>query len=364
MKSPASQSGEASSPRLAAPPPVEASNAPVVTPEAASLDKPKPCRELSGNAKSLIMTSSLFFTITLLQYIASLPRFSNSLALRADCLSMFVDGLSYLGNLAAECNPDEQSKRVVEMAVSGLSLSLLLGFTVYFAVDAIDDIVTAGDKDESVDPHIVLAFAMLGLLFDMLSLFFYAFWNGAQHRGYTPLPSDGDQGKLGTSLSEVAGPRGGVAWLGNINMMSALLHVGSDFLRSLTTLIEATVILNIPTVSSVRADGVSALIVCVIIGVGTLAALLVWIREMQTDLHIHMSPALSKLEAPEYIHLTTHPLDSPHGADEAHKLCQKLGVAPAAVPMAIGAASSAEAQHSPAVAVLHAAPAATQEPGG
>jgi hypothetical protein len=94
-------------------------------------------KPLTGNAKTLLTTSFLFFTITALQYVASLPQFANSLvlqfstfllvflsclvivisvqfkALRADCLSMFVDGLSYLGNLWAECYPDPNMKKVV-----------------------------------------------------------------------------------------------------------------------------------------------------------------------------------------------------------------------------------------------------------
>ena len=72
---------------------------------------------------------------------------------------MLVDGLSYLGNLGAECNHDKRTKKVplshtflcvflaahhdsviqsqcVELVVSGISLSLLLGFTVAFAHEA------------------------------------------------------------------------------------------------------------------------------------------------------------------------------------------------------------------------------------
>ena len=37
--------------------------------------------------------------ITAAQYVASLPRFANSLSLKAGCVSMFVDGLSYLCDL-------------------------------------------------------------------------------------------------------------------------------------------------------------------------------------------------------------------------------------------------------------------------
>ena len=60
--------------------------------------------------------------------IASLCLPSISQALRADCLSMLVDGLSYLGNLAAECHTDKGSKKVTPApdAVTLISCPLLL----------------------------------------------------------------------------------------------------------------------------------------------------------------------------------------------------------------------------------------------
>ena len=122
------------------------------------IDEPPPTRccgmIMSSNAKSLITSACLFFLITGLQYVASLPRFANSLALQADCLSMFVDGVSYLGNLAAECNPNAATKRLVEMAVAGVSLSILLGFTVFFIYDAVQHIVRETDDEEDVNPSI------------------------------------------------------------------------------------------------------------------------------------------------------------------------------------------------------------------
>ena len=112
------------------------------------------CQRLTANSKSLITSAVLFFTITGVQYVASLPMFANSLALKADCLSMFVDGLSYLGNLAAECNPDSENKRVFELAAAGISLSVLLGFTIFFLFEAIDNTVGKVDADDRVDPYI------------------------------------------------------------------------------------------------------------------------------------------------------------------------------------------------------------------
>ena len=112
------------------------------------------CQRLTKNSKSLITNAVLFFTITGVQYVAALPMFANSLALKADCLSMFVDGLSYLGNLAAECNPDSENKRAFELAAAGISLSVLLGFTIFFLFEAIDNTLGKVHEDDHVDPYL------------------------------------------------------------------------------------------------------------------------------------------------------------------------------------------------------------------
>mmetsp|Transcript_46765 Transcript_46765/g.60116 ORF Transcript_46765/g.60116 Transcript_46765/m.60116 type:complete len:205 (+) Transcript_46765:117-731(+) len=111
---------------------------------------------LSGTSKSLLLTACLFFTISFFQYIASLPLFANSLALRADCLSMFIDGLSYLGNLAADMNTDPRSKKQMELVVAGLSLTLLLGFTLVFFFDALNEVFSQSisHDDDTVNAKI------------------------------------------------------------------------------------------------------------------------------------------------------------------------------------------------------------------
>lgn len=276
-------------------------------PKAVSTARTERCggKEVSGNAKSLILTSALFFTITLAQYVASLPQFANSLALRADCLSMFVDGFSYLGNLAAECNSHPQSQRCLELSVSGLSLSILLGFTVYFAIEAVNDVLLGeapgnGNLDGGkVDARYVLAFALVGLLVDMLSLMSFWCWAATSKTIPGVERNDGGLGRLeesskGRAASHYApGKR-------NINMISALVHVGSDLLRSLTTLVEAIVILandkdakgkdtklsssDVGAFDSVQADGLAALVVCAIIAAGAILALVTWIQELKADL--------------------------------------------------------------------------------
>lgn len=242
------------------------------------------CGELSGNAKSLITSASLFFTITFLQYIASLPKFANSLALRADCLSMFVDGVSYLGNLAAEWNPNERSKKEVELSVAGLSLTVLLGFTIVFLFEALNEVFIPSRKlDDDVDARIVLGFALLGLLFDVISIYAFFKWSDStflhSHLG------GHDNAELQDGQSK--GPTNDTR-AKDLNVLSALLHIWSDLLRSLTTLIEAVIILTEPSFASEKVDGICALIVCSIITLTTVTALVTWVRELRSHIEQHL----------------------------------------------------------------------------
>ena len=88
-------------------------------------------QKLLKNIKSLLMMFCLFSTITSAQYVAGLA--ANSLSLRADCASMAVDALSYLGNMVTECRALRGAvSRRLELTTSALSLLLLAGFTLYF----------------------------------------------------------------------------------------------------------------------------------------------------------------------------------------------------------------------------------------
>jgi len=223
---------------------------------------------LTGNAKTLITTAVMFSAITVTQFIASLPQFANSLALRADCLSMLVDALSYLGNLAAECNPDVNSKRAVELGVSGISLALLLGFTTIFLYEGIMEV--SGPRDDSgdhdVDPKIVMTFSLLGLIVDGVSLWSFAFCSdvGAPSHSCSLTPDmpdnvsaiDDEHGKASSlkdvddGVEETINNPAEFGSAGNLNMLSALTHVASDLLRSLTTFIEAIIIMRHPEVDS------------------------------------------------------------------------------------------------------------------
>ena len=164
-------------------------------------------RRLSGNTKSLLVMFFLFTTITAAQWVAGLM--AHSLALQADCASMAVDALSYLGNMVAECRTDQRSRARLELGMSAFSLLLLAWFTLLFMAKAVNSVAIAesaiaegaeGDDAEAVDPDIVLGFAMLGILFDVASLVGFRVWSGAP--AASPSPSsdaDGDGTNVGGS---------------------------------------------------------------------------------------------------------------------------------------------------------------------
>jgi Co/Zn/Cd efflux system component len=104
----------------------------------------------------------------------------------------------------------------------------------------------------------------LGLLFDIISLLVFHFWAG-KHSEWTANSVTASARELEMSPSPILQPElehidnrsddalvvdlnsdlSGVA-AENINMLSALMHVGSDLLRSTTTLVEAFVIIYFP----------------------------------------------------------------------------------------------------------------------
>ena len=232
--------------------------------------------KLSGNSLTLITAAFLFSLITAVQYIFA--KIANSLALEADCLSMGIDALTYLASLAVECMPEETqesdtkrcfSKKSVELGMAGVSYIILIGFTVSFMAEAVDTLTETGDDhEEEVNGYIVLGFAIGGLIFDGASLYVFQQYGEREHEDELDLGSDEDGDAEGSET--ICGI--------NHNMTAALLHVVSDLLRSTTTLVESIIILTVPSIPSDHADGVSALIVCSIIAIGSLGALYKWVK--------------------------------------------------------------------------------------
>ena len=247
------------------------------------LDRCKTCfgRELTRNARVLIVYIVLFATITSAQFVVSLPQFANSLALRADCLSMLVDTITYTGNLVAEMiNGTERTKRAAELITSGFSLLVLVILTGILVAEASETIQDPEDEGD-VGVYYVLAFALLGLLFDGSGLAAFAF-----------CPEDGDGGGDGGSEGgrlhtlegpekEAEGSRTIICGM-NINMLSAMAHLLSDLFRSTTTLIEAILIIS-TNVNGALVDGWSAMVICILIFLGAAASFYVWGKEVYQE---------------------------------------------------------------------------------
>jgi len=173
-------------------------------------------RRLTPNIKALIVTAFLFTTIAVAQMAAA--RIANSQALLMDCVSMGVDALTYMGNIWVECRkrdgmPHEGSQVIVCL----ISLSCLIYFTWEASQESLETIagckgLTAiGNPEDDVNGNITLAFSTAGVLFDVLAL--WAFCRSRRKEGHT------------------------------VNMFTALLHVGADFLRSASTVVMSLLIL-------------------------------------------------------------------------------------------------------------------------
>ena len=266
-------------------------------------------RAVTGNSKSLIIMLVLFTTIAGAQYVAAVV--ANSLSLQADCISMLVDALSYVGNLLAECTKNSATKARLELGMSFLSIALLVVFNTYYFFDAIwhasdkglgmvvvnqttgaDEI--NGGETTFVNGGIVLVFALLGLLFDAVSLVSFKLFSGKEAALDSGMSgSDSSASSAASSASSAASSSSAAAAAsasgkasastlssnpGRVNMLSALGHVTSDLLRSTTTLVESIILLSSPELNSVEVDGWCTIFICLVISIGNVAMVRKWLK--------------------------------------------------------------------------------------
>jgi len=205
-------------------------------------------KEWTPQIRTLMVTFVLFALITGAQFFAALV--ANSLALISDCASMLIDTLSYMGNLSAECSDkDALSKERRQLIASGSSLVVLLGITAYVIYNAAERLINGEESSSSnVNGSIVFIFAVMGLLFDFISMLSFYYWS----RG---------------SASEV-------------NMCSALLHVGADTVRSTTTLAESILIVQFQW-DDRSTDAWASIIVSGLITVASLGGLYNWCKQVK-----------------------------------------------------------------------------------
>jgi len=190
----------------------------------------------TDNIKVLALTATLFAVITLMQTVGALM--AGSKVLLADCVSMGVDACTYLGNIGVECVKGTKWYKPSELMVGGVSLCILTYLTFVVMFEALESIRhPGGGEEDGVNGYIVLFFACLGIVFDLASL--HAFY--------------GDSDEVG----------------GHANMWTALLHVGADFLRSMTTFVSSILMLCF-SVDTTAVDNWAALILGITILGGAL----------------------------------------------------------------------------------------------
>ena len=219
-------------------------------------------------ANILILTLAfvLFSTITVAQFIAS--EIANSAALAADCVSMGVDALSFLASLTGEIFGQES----VQLLVSFASYAALFGFTIYFLLEGIANAQAKDGKGrEDVNGYIVLAFALFGCFFDLVTLSAYAVYSDSLPPSLSSMEAkaaDGDSDDEDDTDDNVPARRSACrsCSIANPIMLAAFFHVLSDLLRSLATLVEALTLISIAengsedddSAESTRTDGIAS----------------------------------------------------------------------------------------------------------
>jgi len=230
---------------------------------------------LTNNVKSLFVMMVLFAIITIAQYFAAIS--ANSMSLKADCVSMGVDALSYLGNIFGESAKRKEQRIVLQLFFSMLSLCLLVGFNTQIIME-VNEILfkDAEGEEEDVVAWIVILFAGFGLLFDFASL--YSYWYHAKKDAQIQFEKDKTKAvEEGQTTAKVEKPQ--------VNMLTALLHVGADLLRSTTTFIEGLILLGKSGQeggNSEFIDAVCGLIICISVYCGAAYALYEWVQEFWT----------------------------------------------------------------------------------
>lgn len=253
----------------------------------------------SGNVKVLAVTIMLFSAITVAQFFAAIA--ANSSTLLVDSFSMAVDTAAYMGNLAAECCGHRASgnrSKGPELAAAGFSMAVLFGVALWGMVDALESLEAPPGPEEQLDPALVMGFGVAGIVFDTLSLCAFHRWGG-------PATGEAKEGDLdehalceaenGAERRENGNMRGSMAALPpplsragsgsphiivgvgksgkvSMNMCSAVLHVGADFLRSITTTVEGAAVLWLG-VKGHHADAIATAVVSATILAGSLSTI-------------------------------------------------------------------------------------------
>jgi hypothetical protein len=219
-----------------------------------STGKEKKGKKMTPNIQALAITAFLFTLITVVQVFAA--KIAHSQALLMDCVSMGVDALTYMGNIFVECRKrDGVDHKGSQLIVCAISLSCLIFFTYSASLESIDIVkICRGDaaageegEGEDVNGYITLAFGLGGVIFDFIAL--WSFYKANRKNGEARA----------------------------VNMFTALLHVGADFLRSTSTVFMSLLIL-LGGFDSTCLDAYTSLFIGASITFGAAVGIFEWLK--------------------------------------------------------------------------------------
>ena len=197
---------------------------------------------------------------------------------------MAVDALSYFGNILGESSDIPSQRIVLQLLFSLVSITLLLIFNTQIMIESIaimkdnDGEDDGGEGEEQgVEGSIVLAFALFGLLFDFVCL--WAYHHYAKIDAETEFQLMKKEalekgGEVGSEVAKIKKPK--------INMLTALLHVSADLMRSTCTFVEGIVLLAGKLTPSDQAyiDAICGIVICSTLYAASAYALYEWVTEM------------------------------------------------------------------------------------
>jgi Co/Zn/Cd efflux system component len=208
-----------------------------------------PCSGMrwTENMKVLFKTALLFTTITVVQAVAA--GYARSEALMADCVAMGVDALTHFLNVIVESREGKRLHAEMKLAVPAVCLTVLIYFSMIVLHEARDTLAAdvGGDDEDAVNPHIIIAFSLLGMVFGGVAL--RAFMKDAEF----------EQGS---------------------NMTVALVQVLADFARCITTLVAAMLMLQFG-LDGARTDAQACVIVSVLVFGGVGMAVWEWVKDLR-----------------------------------------------------------------------------------
>lgn len=184
---------------------------------------------------------------------------------------MLVDTMTYVGNLYSECRrassrASDAEKARFSLASSGLSLGVLFAITTWGLSDALQTLSARGVPKDDLDGGVVVAFGVFGVLFDLGA--FYAFGKYGDAAPTAPGAHDGD----------AAAARAVERSAGDMNMWTALSHVGADSVRSFTSIVLGCVALTVKRANGTLCDAYGTLIVSCTILVSGFGLTAEWLK--------------------------------------------------------------------------------------